>query len=302
MKIRTILAAMLAALLLFGILTGCGSDSSASSGFGGVANDAIAEGDFLYGSGYETPAQGVSDTVTDQKLVKTVSMTAETEDLDALLNSLDEKIASLGGYMESRNVYNGSSYSTRSRYADMTIRIPAEVLNEFVEQMEGMSNIISSNQAIDDVTLTYVATESRMNALQAEEARLLELMEQAETMSDLLEVEARLTDVRYELESVTSQMRVLENQVSYATVELSVSEVREYTVVEEQSPLQRMSEGFVASLKGLWNGIVELAVFVVAKLPYLVVAAVIITLVVLLLKRRRKKPQPPKAPENTPNP
>ena len=68
-----------------------------------------------------------------------------------------------------------------------------------------------------------------MNALLAEEARLVELMAQAETMTDLLQIEQRLTDVRYELEDITSQMRILENQVDYATIYLNIEEVRDFT-------------------------------------------------------------------------
>lgn len=294
---------LLVLVLLAGLLAGCGSKGESLSN--GIAEvDKGAAGDAIYGEGYETPAEGESETLTDQKLIKTVTMEAEAEDLDALLRNLDDKLEALGGYVEARRVNNGSAYSTRSRYASMTIRIPAGVLDEFVEQVEGMSNIISSNQAIQDVTLTYVATQSRLKTLQAEEERLLEFMGKAETMAEVLEVESRLTEVRYELESITSQMRALENQVEYATVNLSVSEVREYTVVEEKTPLQRMGEGFMESLKDLGDGIVELAVFVVAKLPYLLIAAVVIVVVVILIKRsrknRRKRSQPPFRTEESP--
>lgn len=290
------ISVLLILVMILSLFAGCSSKSVA--GNAADVDNGAAKGDALYGEGYETPAEGESAAVSDQKLIKTVSMDAETDDLDTLLASLDAKIKALGGYMENRKVYNGSKNSTRSRYANMTIRVPAASLDEFVEQVEGMSNIVSSNQAIDNVTLKYVATESRLKALQAEEERLLELMAKAETMADLLKVEARLTEVRSDLESVASALRVLENQVSYATVTLSVSEVREYTVVEEKSAWQRMGEGFVESLKDLGDSIVEFAVFVVAKLPYLVVWGLIAVVVIIIVKRkpkkhRRKPHQPP---------
>lgn len=288
---KKILSILLAMVLVIGLFAGCGADSVS-----GGAYDA-GNGDALYGEGYETPAEGGAVADTEQKLIKKVSMDVETEELDALLSSLDNKIAALGGYIESRNVYNGGAYSSGSRYATMTVRIPAGELDRFVEQVEEASNIVSSKQTVDNVTLTYVATESRMKALQAEEERLLELMEQAATMSDLLEVESRLTEVRTELESVTSSLRVLENQVSYATVTLSIDEVLQFTTAEKKNPFQRMGEGFVESLKDLGNGIVEFAVFVVAKLPYLVLIGAIAALAVILARRKpkkqRKNSQPP---------
>ena len=131
----------------------------------------------------------------------------------------------------------------------------------------------------------------RMAAAGFSSQRLLELLSQAETMSDLLEVEARLTDVRYELESVTSRLNVLKNQVSYSTVNLSIDEVVEYTPVEEETFWQRISGGFMDSLKGIGDGVVEVTVFVLANLPYLVLLAACAVAVIFLAKRtiRRKK-------------
>lgn len=274
--------AILLALLV--LLTGC--SKGVTTGNDGAYREEMSS-DKLYA---DAPAAGKENVAeTDQKLIKTVRITAETEALDALLQNLDKAVASVGGYMEQRNVYHGSNYSGSSRRnAELTVRVPADKLDSFVQQMSGLSNIISSNESIENVTLTYVATESRVNALKAEEKRLLELMEKAETMADLLEVESRLTEVRYELERVTSQLMVLENQVSYATVRLSVTEVRDYTVVQEQTVWQRISAGFVSSLEGLWEGIVEVFVFLVVASPYLVVLAAAVTVLVLLLRRKKK--------------
>ena len=151
---------------------------------------------------------------------------------------------------------------------------------------------------MDDVTLTYVATESRIEALQTEQKRLLELMEQAETMSDLLEVEARLTEVRYELESVTTQMNILANQVNYSTVELYIDEVKEYTPVEEETFWQRISGGFMDSLEGIVDGTVDFTVFVLSNLPYLVLIAVGITVLFLIIRRRYRKKKAQKNQQN----
>ena len=151
---------------------------------------------------------------------------------------------------------------------------------------------------MDDVTLTYVATESRIEALQTEQKRLLELMEQAETMSDLLEVEARLTEVRYELESVTTQMNILANQVNYSTVELYIDEVKQYTPVEEETFWQRISSGFMDSLEGIVDGTVDFVVFVLANLPYLVLIAVGVTIVILIIRRKIRKKRAKKAQQD----
>ena len=292
MKNRKYLAIILSAVLIVSLLAGCAKSMDA-----GMAED------YYYNAPVENAGSGVYDDsykevgeastaeaeLTDRKLIKTVELDAETEDLDELLGALTQQVNQLGGYVENQRVYNGSAYSKyRSRSASMTIRIPAEKLDAFVNHVEGSTNIVSHYSYIDDVTLTYVATESRVNALVAEEQRLLELLSQAETMSDLLEVEARLTDVRYELESVTSRLNVLKNQVSYSTVNLSIDEVVEYTPVEEETFWQRISGGFMDSLKGIGDGVVEVTVFVLANLPYLVLLAVCAVAVIFLAKRTNR--------------
>ena len=301
MKIRKVTAIALAVLLLLGVLTGCSTK---------VANDA-ARDEFYYSSEngvlYDSAegkveveaSSSVDAPMTDRKLIKTVELTAETEELDALLAAITARVSELGGYIENQRVYNGSAYaSRRSRSASLTIRVPAEKLDGFVDHVAESSNIVSRYAYIDDVTLTYVATESRVAALEKEQERLLELMDKAETMADLLEVEARLTDVRYELESVTSQMNVLKNQVSYGTVHLSVDEVVEYTPVAEETFWQRISGGFMDSLRGIGDGIVEFTVFVLANLPYLALIGAGAAAVMILAKRSIRKRKAKKNSEN----
>ena len=291
MKIKKYLSIFLAVLLLAGVLGGCSAKTSdrapmedyyyAENGAGGIydAGDMKVE-----------TSSNINAPLTDRKLIKTVDLEAETEDLDALLEAVTQRVAELGGYVENQRVYNGSAYaSRRSRSASMTIRIPADMLDGFVDHVANATNIVSRYANTDDVTLTYVATESRVAALEAEQERLLELMAKAETMADLLEVEARLTDVRYELESVTSQMNVLKNQVSYGTVNLNVDEVVEYTPVEEETFWQRISGGFMDSLRGIGDGIVEFLVFILANLPYLVLIGAGVAVLIILAKRSIRK-------------
>lgn len=301
MKYRNTIALLLALLVIAGSLTACGSDMAMDFETGNAAPQEAPMADGIYGevAGSTTSSAG---QFQDQKLIKTVTMEAETEDLDALLDQLEERIAQLGGYVENRNVYNGSAYAHyRYRSADLTIRIPAADLDAFVSQVEGISNIISVNESQDDVTLRYVDTQSRIEALKVEQERLLELLANAETMSDLLEIEKRLTEVRYDLESTTSQLRVLENLVSYATVELEISEVEVLTEVEEQTVWQRMGTGFTENLRDMGRGLTDLCVWAVTYSPQLLIFAGAVCLIIWLcrrsIRRIRSRNTPPPADE-----
>lgn len=287
MKMKNIVALLLVALLL----TGCGAKSVASDSVSYDTNEMIAE----TGAAMAPEMLDTKTTVEEgRKWIVTMDMSVETQDLDAALSQLRDQIGGFEGYVENQNIHNGSSYSGRRyRSANLTIRIPVAKTEEFTAQVGDICHVVSQNKQQEDVTLTYVATESRLNALKTEETRLLELLAQAEDMSDLLQIEARLTDVRYELESVTSQLRVLENQVDYATIHLFIEEVRDYTDTKEDKTVwQRISGGFVDSLRGIATGALELAIWTLANLPYLVLFGGIgFAIVVIVKKFRKRKPK-----------
>ena len=283
MKIRRIIAL----LVLACILAGCGGVAMDSMESGAVNNSGSFDGiyeEFAPGD----PGSGAQ--LSDQKLITTVEINAETEDLDALMPQLSEHIAELGGYVEFQNTYYGSAYSSyRHRSANMTIRIPADKLPDFLLHVEGASNVISKQQSQDNVTLQYVDTESRVAALQAERDRLMELLEQAGDLSDLLKIEERLTDVLYDLESTTAQLRSLDNQVSYATVNLYIDEVKILTETQEQTVWQRIASGFGENLRNIGEDLVDFFIWLVTYSPQLIIIAGVICLIVRIIRRAVKK-------------
>lgn len=316
MKSRNLLALILALSLCCSLLAGCGG--SAANDYMSAAPEAeapaapapmedIAEMEEMEYEELTDSTQSAQTSLPEnQKLITTVHMDAETEDLDATLAYVDSRIAQLGGYMEAQDIYNGSAYSSyRHRNANLTIRIPADNLNQFVEQVSESANIVSKSTSTENVTLSYISTASRITALETEEETLLEFMAQAETMEDLLTIEARLTDVRTELEQYTSQLRLLDNKISYSTIYLFLEEVVEYTEVEEEPETfwERISKGFTKSMKNLGEGILEFIIFLITAFPYfipVIVIAVVVILIIKLSKRKNKKNSPPVPPYNPP--
>lgn len=291
------LSLLLSLVLLAVLLAGCGSAANSTASYDrgmveyAVSDEAAmapAEGAALKNTAADTGSTALPE---NRKWIVTVNLTAETDDLDALRSALDEKIAALNGYVEDQSVNNGSAYQSSRRYrsANLTIRIPADSIDGFLQDVGGIANIVRQDKSIEDVTLNYVATESRLKALETEEARLLELLAQAENMSDLLEIEARLSEVRSELENYASQKRLYDNQIDYATVYLAIEEVQEYTPVEEPTLWERISKGFRDNLEGVGDDLLDVLVWFVVSLPYLVVFAVVITIIVLVVKRIRRR-------------
>ena len=314
MKMRKLLAILLACLLMAGMLAACGEKAAAPME-NGAAMDRFYDSEMSmspesapnYGSlsdgrvDMEKPEAGKNESGStntpvnsqNQKLIRTVRLNAETEDMDALLSQVEARINELGGYVEAREVHNGSMYNAkRYRSASLTIRIPAAQLDSFVSHVGEVANITNNTETTQDVTLQYVAIESRIRALETEQETLLELMKKADNMSDLLTIESRLTDVRYELENISSQLRVFDNKVNYGTIHLDISEVVEYSEPEPENGWQRMAKGFVKSLKGVGNGLKEFFIWLITAVPYLLLIGAIgfgIFLIIFCSVRKKHK-------------
>lgn len=280
---------LLLCLCLLCSLSACGGSSKTT---GAIREEAAAEAPAMMAdnaASLKGAESGSTSLPEGRKWIITIDMNVETNDLDSLLENLDKEIQDQGGYVEDQNIQNGSTYSSRRyRSASLTIRIPAEKADQFTSDLSGLANVVSENLRREDITLKYVATSSRVTALETEEARLLELLAKAETMEDLLEIEARLTDVRYELENHASQLRLYDNQVDYATIYLYIDEVQEYTPVEEPTFFERIQNTFSNSLEGLADGIVNITVFLVGNSPYLLTLGVAAFVIVKLAKRPGK--------------
>lgn len=289
MKIQKLLAFLLSAVLILCFFAGC--SSSSYNGDAGYPNDKGTVSENLSGSGNSTQ----NAAPANRKLIRKMWLEAQTYELDTLLAATEQQITQLGGYVEAKNVYHGSASSYRSRNASLTVRIPVEKMDSFAAQVAGASNIVSQKETTEDVTLSYIATQSRLTALETEQTRLLELLAEAQNMTEILSIEAKLTDVRTELEKVTSQLRLYDNLVDYGTIYLTLQEVQEYTEPEPENFWERIASGFTKSLRDLGNGFAEFFAFLVIGSPYLVLLAAVVTGVLLIVRfaTKKKKYTPP---------
>ena len=305
MKRRSFFAVLLALCLL---LTACGASAPTENGgdFYRAESDSVKQ-DMMEVPGETAAAMELtSDSASltapaqsDRKLIKTVSIDAETESYDELIPALDSKITALGGYVESRETGN---YSRSRRWSRMTVRIPAESLADFVAHVGENANVLSTSEQTQDVTLQYADTEAKITALKTEQTRLLELLAEANNLSEILEIEARLSDVTYELERYESQKRSYDNRIVYATVTLHIQEVQVLTPVEEPTVWTRIRDGFTDSLEGVSDGIVDIFVYLIAGSPYIVVCGAVLALIIAVARKQSRKAQKGKQspPSETP--
>ena len=292
MKKRKALNIIILAMLLCVSLTACGSsietsyDSMMESNKGMSTNGG---GDLYYDDEYGAEEEwndGAGDSQgesvsSNRKLIKTVQLTAETYEFDELIATVEQKVSSLGGYMENASIH--TRYDDL-KYGDFVIRIPVNKLDKFVTEFAEISNITDKDTSQKDVTLSYVDLESHKAALEAEEKSLLNLLENAASIEDIIALQSRLTDVRYQIESMESQLRTMDNLIEYATIDLYISEVETYTPIEEPGMGERISTGFKNSIDEVVEGFKNLIVFIVVNSPFFVILAVVVLVLALIIR------------------
>lgn len=230
---------------------------------------------------------------TERKLIRTVELNLETENYDSLIEGLEQQINELGGYIEYKDAYHGNYNSKkngyRNRHANITARIPANKLDEFTGKVAEIGNITYESESVEDVTLQYVDLSSHKKMLVAEQTRLMELLENANSMEDIITIESRLSEVRYQIESMESQLRTFDNQVDYSTVHINVEEVERYTPQPEKSTWERIKSGFGENVYRVTNGIKNFAIEFVIAIPVLLVWVVVIVVGVIVIRMVLKK-------------
>lgn len=290
-------------LVVMMVLCGCskGNTSNESASEMSYTGDGEMKGEYgimdMAEGGYETmdASEEVSedsesaDPETDSKIIRTVYLTMETLDFDKLTGTIRSQAAAYNGYVESSSISNNSYYSSDTRYGYFVVRIPADQADSFMKSLGDQGTVVSQSENMEDVTLQYVDTEGHIKVLRSEQERLLELLEQAETVDEILQIEEHLTNVRYELESYESKLNILDHQIDYTTITIDVNEVQQITTPEEATMWQKMKDGFKDSVSGIGNGIQTLIIFMVAKIPYILILAAVITLLVVSVKKHKKK-------------
>lgn len=319
---KRIICSVLAGVLAVSMFAGCSSGGSQSGGrayaaaegesfdakyFTAGEHNYVQEADYDYGfeESIELDAMPAGDagaggvfvndvTVDPAKgrlLIRTVSMTAETKDIISVKNDIEAQVKALGGYIENSSM-SGTGKNKDLRTINYTVRVPADQLDTLVSTVGNSCTIISSNENSSDVTLEYVDTKSRVESLRVEYDQLLKLLEQAEDLDTIIVLQNRLTEVRYQIESAESRIRVLENQVLYATLNLNVREVLEETEVVEPH-IVTYDEKVMNQFEETWENTVEffqdLLLGLISCIPGFVFLAVIAIVVLIIVFSARKK-------------
>jgi hypothetical protein len=214
----------------------------------------------------------------NQKIIFRSDMTLETETFDETLAKIDIKVKATGSYIETANISGNIAYQDELRYASLVIRVPSDRFEDMKKEAATWGHLISSNTSSQDVTKQYIDTEARLKALKIQEERLLALLGKAEKLDDILLLESRLSDVRYQIESYTGSLNELDTLVDYATIALTIHEVKSISVSPDnfgQRIAETIKDSFIQLGKFVESGLIAL----IYLIPYMIIIALLVFLI-----------------------
>lgn len=257
--------------------------TEAAAGLGYAENGTAVTEEELAGSNTS------ETTAAERKLIRNINISLETEKFDAVKANVKKNIEALGGYIENSSEYLGGYYSNSNRNAYITARIPAEKTDQFINTSFSDAYITSMDENTEDVSLRYSDLQTKLKTLEAERDRLMELIKEAEDVESIIALEARLSEIRYELESIQSNLKSYDNRVTYSTVWISINEVKRVEASVKATFGERVSSGFRSSTEALFEGIQDFAVWFISNILSIILFVGIGTGIVLLIRKIRKK-------------
>lgn len=242
-------------------------------------------------------ATETAEKYTD-KIVYTANIRTQTTSFDETITQLEKMVDTYGGFSQYTDIsgqdyYDSTSNTTKvvDRYAQYTVRIPSDKFASFMDSAQGLGNVLESSKTAENVTSQYTDYEAQLASLKLQESRLMEMMEKADKVEDLIQLESRLSEVRYETDRIERNLRNLQMQISYSTVNISIQEVERYTptapVVRTFS--EKISDSFSGGWQDFAEGCEDFAIWFVGAIPTLLILLVVAALGFFILRAVVKK-------------
>jgi anti-sigma factor RsiW len=217
-------------------------------------------------------------------------MIAQTASLSIVAANYDEASAAIDGLATAHGGYveklDAKAQTGSGRELSAALRIPAKQLDGFLADLRKLGHVEEESRENEEVSAPYVDLQARLKNARATEQRLIELLgTRTGKLSDVLDAERELARIRGEIEGMRGQNAVLVHRVSYATVQVELSEVY-------RERLSRTAKGtkiwnaLVEGFANLEDGAVSVLVFLLAYGPSILFWLAVLMLPAWLVWRR----------------
>lgn len=191
-----------------------------------ISSGASLDADLILASEGRTNQQQTDPAQpTRQRIVlKNANLQLIVDDVTATLATLTQLASESGGWVVNSNTSkNSTAEGDEVTVANITIRVPAEQLDNILTQIKsGAKSIESENVTGQDVTQDYVDLTSQLTNLRAAETQLQVIMDSARTTDDVLQTYTELVRVRGEIEVAQGRINFYNEAAAFSSITVSL--------------------------------------------------------------------------------
>jgi hypothetical protein len=216
-----------------------------------------------------------------RKMIYASLLDLEVHDVLKLAQRLEAMAREMRGYLSESSV-TGSPEN--GRVGSFKLRVPLARHDATLARLGKLGRVTRLEKSAKDVTAQWIDVDARLRNKTLQEERLRDLLRRAPRFADVLKAEQELTRVRAEIETLTTQMTTLRNQVTLATIEIAAREDRiAFGAVLERAFAGATAEAFKLGVRSAHALLLVLAVV----LPW---AALALAGAYVLRLRKRRAP------------
>ena len=305
-KIKSIITLLIIIAITFLTIVGCEAKKSESTA--NYAKPEMSVSEDKIGLGEDNSAPGTvtqkNDSKTENslndnkvdplknqgKIIRNGTIKMETLNFDETVKQILSSASSIGAYVQSSNV-SGKSIETNlfkeNRSGVFIVRIPKSKFDSFILNIGNLGNVTAKQISTEDITSVYFDTQAHLKSLTIQEERLLELLKKTGELKDIIALENELSRVRYEIESLTGSLKKWDNLIDFCTLNIQISEVQE--IKEDPVSFEdKIANGFVSSVKSIFNLSKGFVIFISIFIPYLFILTILIIIARYIYIRRKK--------------
>jgi hypothetical protein len=153
-----------------------------------------------------------------------VDLTIGKGALQSVLGKLTVLASAEGGFVSSTQAQLGPAGSGSSSSGVIVLRVPEANFGALVTDVQRFGRPTSVTTTSQDVTGQYVNLQAQIAALQSSRQQYLTIMTRASSIGDILAVQSQLDTIQSEIDQLQGQLNVLDNETTYGTLTVSLSE------------------------------------------------------------------------------
>jgi len=237
---------------------------------GGAGHNSTLD-DESAGLGQEPPIDNLSRVIRSGRL----SLVIPADSFEDRFAQAVELASANGGFVETS--------VTRRRAGTLTVRVPAANFDETLAGLRALGDVTVQRISGQDVTAEYVDLQARLRIEKSRREVLLRLMDQAVSIEQTIRVQNALDDTQLRIEQLQGNIRLLDDRVSLATVEVSLREEGVEVVQDVESA--SLPNAFERSVAG-FVGVIAAVVIGIGYLIPLALIGLVVWFVVSRVRRR----------------